>query len=268
MGTFQVLEQIPHDRQAFTEGLILLKTNQGTEEFLEGTGMNSQLRRVDRHTGRVLEHFDLPAPLFGEGIAFYRDGDGSVQILQLTWQDRVAFQYQWKDDGEATKRLKFLRTWNFTTTTNEGWGISFDPYEQVFYVSDGSEYLHVWRKPMGADSMLNVERRVAVAYRHPGMHVAQPILKLNELEWDPATGTILANVWQEDVLLRIHPVTGFVETMYNLTTLGPERPYGTEAVLNGIALTYDGSPAVGSPTNEVWVTGKLWPYMYRIRLVD
>jgi glutaminyl-peptide cyclotransferase len=274
MGTIQVIEQIHHDRHAFTQGLVLLKNSKGIEEFLEGTGMYgaSQLRRVDRHSGRILERYDLPAHVFGEGIAHHRDSDdGKVKILQLTWQDQVALEYQWNDDTTAPQ-LKLLRTCDFTTTTKEGWGITFDPKDQVFYVSDGSKYLHVWSmmKTRDAHSVWTEERRVAVSYRHRGMCTGKPIVYLNELEWDPATQTILANVWQEDVLLRIHPVTGLVETMYDLVTLGPKRPYGTEAVLNGIALTYDGASAVGdsAATNEVWVTGKFWPHMYRIRLVD
>jgi glutamine cyclotransferase len=145
----------------------------------------------------------------------------------------------------------------FHTTTNEGWGITYRPDTHEFFVSDGSHYLHTW----DADTFQETAR-VAVTFQLPQHEAAKDINYLNELEWDPATNTVLANVWYQDVLLRIHPDTGFVSTLYSMHNLYPNREKGNDAVLNGIALTD------GANTDEFWVTGKWWPSMFRVRLVD
>jgi glutamine cyclotransferase len=40
--------------------------------------------------------------------------------------------------------LKMLSSFKYTTHTNQGWGITFDPVDQVFHVSDGSDNILVW----------------------------------------------------------------------------------------------------------------------------
>jgi glutaminyl-peptide cyclotransferase len=298
VGTFELLDQVPHDTQAFTQGLVTVGTktrddhtdknkdgpsiggdNNVALEMYEGTGNygSSQLRRLDIQTGQVLERRKLKKGYFGEGIAHYRDMDGLLRLVQLTWKERKGFEYIVNDKTQieqpnsqtrSNDELKLVGSWNFKTTTMEGWGITYSPSDRVFYVSDGSEYLHIWN----ADSKTE-ERRIAVWYRHTGKGHATTVFNLNELEWDPATNTILANVWYEDLILRINPTTGFVEAMYDLQTLFPksQRSWGTD-VLNGIALTYDWSMresihGANVNTDEIWVTGKYWPNMYRIRLL-
>ena len=84
-----------------------------------------------------------------------------------------------------------------------------------------------------------------------------PVKELNELEW--VKGEIFANVWQTDRIARIDPATGNVTGWIDLTGLnGPTDTTG-QAVLNGIA--YDAA------TNRLFVTGKLWPKLFEIRLV-
>jgi glutamine cyclotransferase len=100
---------------------------------------------------------------------------------------------------------------------------------------------------------------VAVTFQQHDMEEAETVSRLNELEWDPfQSDSVLANVWYQDSILRIDIATGFVPKKYNLQSLFPNRPSGVD-VLNGIAVT--------SVANEIWVTGKLWPNMFRIRLI-
>jgi glutamine cyclotransferase len=86
----------------------------------------------------------------------------------------------------------------------------------------------------------------------------KPIVMLNELEW--VRGEIYANVWQTDRIARISPADGKVLGWIDLTGILPksERP-DPDAVLNGIA--YD------SAGDRLFVTGKLWPKIFEIKLV-
>jgi glutamine cyclotransferase len=302
IGRFEILERVPHDTRAFTQGLVLIadttssSDNAGSEPKIqtymyEGTGMygSSQLRRVDTQTGEMLGLHQLDESYFGEGIAHYRDKHNRLHIIQLTWKRRRAFEYIFNAGQTAAKTptspnvddlmADRITSWRYQTTTKEGWGITYSPEKHLLYVSDGSEYIHSW----DAETKKEI-RKIAVKYKlveNNEFDSSKTITMLNELEYDPATKTILANVWREDILLRIDPETGFVTNMYDLQNLLPrqDRTWRTD-VLNGIALTYD--PSIVSQLegydenthhsfrgrDEVWVTGKYWPYMFRIRLVD
>jgi glutaminyl-peptide cyclotransferase len=310
LGTFELLETVPHDSLAFTQGLLTITDDaDGSLKFYEGTGLygKSELRLVDISTGTVLSRRSIPSQYFGEGIAHYKDSNQTLRLIQLTWMEQTAFEYKLKAD-DATKtvleyiidilmKIKLLRLcwnqgqlrlcikgkdiesinhspltvnkpiskWTYTTTTTEGWGITYSTKENHFLVTDGSHYLHKW------DAVTRKEiSKVSVTYQTANDASPIELSRLNELEWDPVTNTVLSNVWYQDNIVRIDPSTGFVRTIYNLASLFPAavRPKGAD-VLNGIALTYDSLqevPSIG--TDQVWVTGKQWPYMYRIRLVD
>ncbi len=297
-GRFEILERVPHDTNAFTQGLVMIQDatppNDETtvrQHLYEGTGMYgaSQLRRVDIQTGKVLAFHSLEKAYFGEGIAHYRDDDHRLHIIQLTWKKQRAFEYIFDTDNvpQLQQQLQQQRrdqllvadgykaSWKYQTTTNEGWGITYSPSQHVWYVSDGSEYIHVWN----VDTKEEI-RKFAVTYQHASGnhekidHTRTAIQMINELEYDPVTDTILANVWRENIIIRIDPQTGFVTTMYDLNDLLPnrDRTWQTD-VLNGIALTYDATvqnkvAITTKHLNEIWVTGKYWPYMFRIRLID
>jgi len=217
----------PHDRLAFTQGL------EYRDGFLyEGTGMpgRSSVRKVDLNTGRVIQKYDLPQPFFGEGITIVNQ-----QLLELTWQSQTGFVYD-------RSSLRVLRSFNYP---GEGWGLTNDGKQ--IYMSDGSADIRVWDA-----STLKEVRRITVK------DGGRPVTQLNELEW--VRGEIFANVWQTDRIARISPVDGKVLGWIDLTGILPksERPEA-DAVLNGIA--YD---AAG---DRLFVTGKLWPTLFEIKLV-
>ena len=86
----------------------------------------------------------------------------------------------------------------------------------------------------------------------------RPVANLNELEW--VEGELYANIWQTDTIARISPVTGDVTGWIDLTgLLSPMYRNRSEDVLNGIA--YDAA------NKRLFVTGKLWPNLFEIRLV-
>jgi glutamine cyclotransferase len=89
----------------------------------------------------------------------------------------------------------------------------------------------------------------------------KPIAQLNELE--VVDGELFANVWGTDVIARIDPASGNVVGWIDLTGLLPPAQRGTaslDAVLNGIA--WD------SKHRRLMVTGKLWPKLFEIELVQ
>ena len=98
---------------------------------------------------------------------------------------------------------------------------------------------------------LEVVRRISVT------GPSGPIDQLNELEY--IKGDIYANVWHTNRIVRISPQSGEVIGHIDLSELILEvRPSDPEAVLNGIA--YD------EQTERIFVTGKLWPKLFEIRL--
>jgi glutamine cyclotransferase len=85
-----------------------------------------------------------------------------------------------------------------------------------------------------------------------------PVSLLNELEY--VGGEIYANVWQSDRIVRFSPVDGKVLGWIDLSGLlsAADRTEQVD-VLNGIA--YD---VLG---DRLFVTGKLWPKLFEIRIV-
>jgi glutamine cyclotransferase len=226
--TYQVVETYPHDPEAFTQGLVYRDG-----QFIEGTGLRgrSSLRRVAIETGEVLQMIELAPEYFGEGVALL---DG--RIFQLTWQSHVGFVYE---EGS------FDRTGEFRYPT-EGWGLTHDG--QRLIMSDGTPTLHF----LDPETLAEVGQVLV----HDGARLIQ---RLNELEY--INGQVYANVWQTDQIAIIEPATGTVTGWIDLTGLLELDNYDQPVdVLNGIA--YD---AAG---DRLFVTGKLWPKLFQIELVN
>jgi glutamine cyclotransferase len=225
--TFRVLNTYPHDRQAFTEGLVI-----SDDMLYEGTGLNgaSNLRRVDLETGKVLQSVALDPQYFGEGVTTWQD-----QIIQLTWKSQIGFVYD-----KAT--FKLLKTFTYPS---EGWGLTHDDHSLI--MSDGTPTIH-FLDPV----TLQETKRITVTDK------GRPVVNLNELEY--VRGEILANVWQTDRIARIAPETGEVIGWIDLAgLLGQADRQPAVDVLNGIA--YD------AEHDRLFVTGKLWPKLFEIELV-
>ena len=224
---FQVVNTFPHDTGAYTQGLLF---HDG--KLYESTGRNgaSTVRRVDLASGRVEAMTPLPDEHFGEGLA--RVGD---ELYQLTWKAGVAWVY-------GIDSLEVRRSYTYD---GEGWGLCYDG--QRLMMSDGSDRLQ-FRDPETFEVMDEI--RVTEG----GFSVSQ----LNELEC--FDGEILANVFMSNRILRIDQGTGEVIgelDAYSLS-LASRRPPNPEAVFNGIAR----DPSTG----HLFVTGKLWPDLFEIRV--
>jgi glutaminyl-peptide cyclotransferase len=217
-----------HDSRAFTQGI---EYRGGA--LYEGTGLNGQstLRRVELTTGKVVQQVALSPEYFGEGITTWGE-----TILQLTWQSQVGFVYD-------RSTFKQLRTFRYT---GEGWGLTHNTTQLI--MSDGSASLRFLDPKTFTET-----RRLLVT--DAGIIVRD----LNELEW--VDDEIYANVWQTNFIARISPTSGRVLGWIDLSgLLSPEEQRAGADVLNGIA--YD---AAGK---RLFVTGKLWPKVFEIGIVD
>jgi glutamine cyclotransferase len=197
----------------------------------ESTGLNgrSSLRRVALETGDVLQQRDVAEQYFAEGLTLFDN-----RLIQLTWQNRVGFIYD-KESFEPTD------TFSYTT---EGWGITHDGVQLI--MSDGSPTLR-FLDPQ----TFEVQREVQVTDN------GAPVVRLNELEY--VNGEVWANVWQTDLVARVDPQTGRVLSWVDLSGLLTPEERANADVLNGIA--YD------SAGDRLFVTGKLWPKLFEIRLI-
>jgi len=225
--TYRVVHSYPHDRQAFTQGLVYARGH-----LYESTGINGQssLREIDVDSGRILQFVDVPSKYFAEGLT-----DWGSTLVQLTWQTQIAFVY----DRATLRKVRSVQY------EGEGWGLTHDA--NCLILSNGTAELRFLNP-----ETLHEIRRVVVKDH------GKPVKELNELEY--VQGQVYANIWHSDRIARISPATGNVLGWIDLTGLLPENERSSrEAVLNGIA--YDAAQ------DRLFVTGKLWPKIFEIKVI-
>lgn len=225
---FEVVRAWPHDPGAFTQGLEFRNG-----ELLESTGRYpSTIRRVRIEDGTVIAKRELDPSVFGEGLTVFGD-----RVLTLTWKGGKGFIWDpvtLEPEGEFGY-------------AGEGWGLTHDATRLI--LSDGTPALRFFDP-----QTLTETGRVSVTLG------GRPLAKLNELEW--IEGEVFANIWQTDYIVRIDPATGVVKGVIDLSALMPDRSDldPTDAVLNGIAWDPEG--------RRLFVTGKNWPTLFEIKLVE
>ena len=201
--------------------------------LLESTGLegHSDIRSVDRATGRMLQRVLLPDSEFGEGIASIGN-----RVYQLTWQSGRGRVYD----------ARTLAAGGLVPYDGEGWGLASD--DTLLYLTDGTSGIRVI-DPNG----FRVVRRIRVTEAGKAVHM------LNELEW--VRGELWANVYETDVH-RAHR-SGDADASSDgsisrqlLPEAQRERLKDRGGVANGIA--YDRA------TGRVLVTGKYWPYLFQL----
>ncbi|MBP5398276.1 MAG: glutaminyl-peptide cyclotransferase [Bacteroidales bacterium] len=191
-------------------------------------GHSSFRKDVDLETGRCARRLDFEAQYFAEGSTVL-----GGELFILTWLEHVAFVY----DADS---LIFKRAHRFP---RQGWGLTTDGKQLI--ASDGSHQLHF------LDTQFKRLRSIEVTLD------GKMLPRLNELEW--IDGRIWANIYQSDRIAIINPSDGKVEGLIDCKGLLPKqlRTKGTD-VLNGIAT--DGG--------RIFLTGKNWPRLYEVKLVE
>lgn len=225
---YNVIAEYPHDTSAYTQGLEFYngKLYEGTGDF-----ETSSLRVTDYKTGKVeRKHMMGTDSIFGEGITIFKG-----KIYQLTWQSHIVYVY------DLANLNKPIRTFNWPY---EGWGITHNETDLI--ISDGSAKLYFVNPD---DFRLKSTIRV--------IENDSPVYSLNELEY--VAGSVYANVYQADKIVKIDPSSGLVTAKFEFGETLKSRFQSTDRtdVLNGIA--YD------SATKKFLVTGKRWPKMFELK---
>ncbi|MHA6289487.1 glutaminyl-peptide cyclotransferase [Maricaulis sp. CAU 1757] len=224
----EILAAYPHDPEAFTQGLFF-----SDGQLFESTGQygESTLRQIDLETGEVVRQHALEPRYFGEGSTRFGD-----IIYMLSWRSGTGFMF----DADS---LEPVDTFSYP---GEGWGLTRDDSHLI--LSDGTARLRrLDPETLQLTGTLDVTLN------------GRPVRRLNELEW--INGEIWANVWQTPIIVRIDPQSGVVTGLVDLSGLVPsgfERE--RDAVANGIAWDPE--------TDRLFVTGKLWPEIYEVRLIQ
>jgi len=224
---YRVVQQFPHDEQAWTQGMVYENGILYESTGLEG---KSSLRIVDLKTGIPVRRVDLEDQFFAEGIAIFRD-----KIFQITWTSQVGFIYN-------KETLEVIRKFNYPI--KQGWGLTSG--EDRLIMSDGSAQLY-FLEPEYFTQVDQIE-----VFDNKGM-----VNNLNELEY--INGRILANIWYKSIIVIIDPVSGKITGQIDLEQLVPPSCKGdSNKVLNGIAYN--------SQNGHLFVTGKYWPVLYELEI--
>jgi len=232
--TFSVLNALPHDKDSYTEGLLMhegkLFESSGAPQEMANT--RSVVGIVNPTTGKLEVKAELDRKTyFGEGITILHN-----KLYQLTWTNKKGFIYDLKS---------FKKTGEFSFPSKEGWGMTTDGKDLI--MSDGSSNL-TWLDPENFKTV-----RILGVTDNNGA-----VGNINELEF--VNGNILANIYQTPYIIRIDPNSGkvlgkadFSKLVDEVKLKDPEAEY-----MNGIA--YD------STKSKLYITGKLWPFIYEVRL--
>ncbi|GLT31219.1 hypothetical protein SLA2020_059710 [Shorea laevis] len=227
----QIVNEFPHDSAAFTEGLLYA----GNDTLFESTGLyeRSSIRKVALRTGKVEDVQKMSRSYFGEGLTLLGE-----RLFQVTWLKKIGFIY------ERNNLHKFNA---FTHQMKDGWGLATDG--KILYGSDGTSTLY----QIDPETLKVIGKQIVKYNGHD-------VRSINELEY--INGEVWANIWQTDCIVRISPGDGYVlgwvllqELREGLIAAG----YNGIDVLNGIAWDDD--------KKRIFVTGKLWPKLYEIKLL-
>lgn len=219
---------------SYTQGLLYEYDSTLSQGILYESGGRygrSLLRKVDADTGKVLKQIKIPSQYFAEGLALV-----GKRLYLLTWRERACFVY----DKETFEQIDEFRY------SGEGWGLTFNG--QHLIMSDGSSKI----------SFLNPEdfkkvRTIDVHFMNANGK-RRSVYNLNELEF--INNEIWANVYQQEYVVRVDPVSGaLIGNAINFSSLTPKSlKASTEYVLNGLAFDKERS--------RLFVTGKCWPVTY------
>ena len=226
---YQVIGQLDHDPDAFTQGLIFHNNS-----LIESTGQfgTSRILTYDLSTGAFQEKVKLNNDLFGEGIALLNG-----MIYQLTWKNNKGFVYD----------LNTFELVNEFDYPFEGWGITTDGAKLI--ISDGTNTLRF----MDPETLAVTSNIQITDYN------GLPLKDINELEYYK-NGLILANIWFQNQISVIDTRTGREVKKIDLSSIARNEIDDEEKVLNGIA--YDGM------TDTFYLTGKNWKKIYVLKIPE
>ena len=214
-----IIEKYNHDASAFTQGLVYQN-----EHFFESTGGwgTSEIKKINKNTGKVTNFKKLLPKYFGEGITIHDD-----KIFQVTWKSKKGFVY---DINNFTLLDEFK-------IYGQGWGLANDGKSLI--LSDGSEKIYFLNS-----KNFEVEKTISVSLN------GNKQIFINELEF--IRGEIWANIWKSNEIITINPISGSVTSILDISKISEQTK--TEDVPNGIA--WD------KVNDQIFITGKNWNFIY------
>ena len=84
------------------------------------------------------------------------------------------------------------------------------------------------------------------------------INRLNELEW--IDGKIWANIWMTPFIVVVDPATGNVTSVIDCRNLVEDARASSPDIDVLIGIAWDAT------NRELYLTGKLWPWIYKVTL--
>lgn len=231
---FQIINKYPHSTNSYTQGLFFdgdtLYESTGSPSYLPQT--ESVLGILDLETGKIDTKVKLDRDIyFGEGSTILKD-----KIYQLTYKNQKGFVYD-------AKTFEQIQTFEFES--KEGWGLTNDSANLI--MSDGTDKITY----LDTDNFTAI-RQISVKYQN------SPQYNLNELEY--VAGYIYANIYQTNKIVKINPDNGEILGVLDLSDIVAQAREKSSniAELNGIAYR--------ESTETFFITGKLWPYIYELKL--
>ena len=214
-----IIKKYKHDPSAFTQGLVYQN-----DHFFESTGGwgTSEIRKINKHTGKVTNFNKLQSKYFGEGLTIYDD-----KIFQVTWKSNKGFVY----DINNFKLLDEFKIYG------QGWGLTNDGTSLI--LSDGSEKIY-YLNPKNFE----IEKTISVSIN------GNKLIYINELEF--IRGEIWANIWKSNDIITVNPLSGMVTNIFDISKISEQTEI--EDVANGIA--WD------KVNDKIFITGKNWNFIY------
>ena len=214
-----IIKKFKHDPSAFTQGLVYQNGH-----FFESTGGwgSSEIRKINKHTGKVINFNKMQSKYFGEGITIYDN-----KIFQVTWKSNKGFVYD-------INNFKLLDDFNIY---GQGWGLTNDG--QSLILSDGSEKIY-YLNPKNFE----IEKTISVSVN------GNKLIYINELEF--IRGEIWANIWKSNDIITVNPLSGIVTSIFDISKISEQTEI--EDVANGIA--WD------KVNDKIFITGKNWNFIY------
>jgi len=154
--------------------------------------------------------------------------------------------------------LSIIGSRRYPSHIREGWGLTHDGTSLLF--SDGSSHIHFIDIPTNYSASFDIQSQMKHEYlvrsRYitvRNIHDQKEVQYINELEY--VHGYIYANIWYQDIIIKIDPTTGYIVNSYDMNHVYPKSKRSQNSdCLNGIA--YNPSQ------NKFMVTGKKWPVAF------
>ena len=224
---YKIIKILPHDTKSYTQGLLI-----DNQTFIESSGQydKSYIRRYSLDGSKIEKEVKIHPDLFAEGIAIFNN-----KLFMLTWKSKKALVFD-------KKSFELIDSLNYDS---EGWGLTRIADQLV--MSDGTEKLN-FLDPF----TFEINKSINI-YDDKGK-----VDLLNELEY--INGKIFSNLYGDDKIAVIDPMTGRVENYINLEKIMNKRNYNNIDVMNGIAYN--------AKNKSIYITGKWWPSIYEIKLSE